>query len=68
MEKMVLTGMYLDAIATSLDIIKARLDQCCMTAGIHPHHAAELEGENGSELRELADCINTVLNSSLARS
>ncbi len=62
MEKVVLTGMYLDGIATNLDIVKSRPDQCCMTAGIHPYHATELESaNNGSGLRELADRINATL-------
>lgn len=51
--------MFLDGIATNLDIVKSNPSQCYMTAGIHPYHAAELADE--AMIQELAGRINNVM-------
>lgn len=43
--KVMLTGMSLSDIEFNLEIVRSRPEQCSMTVGIHPYHAAEPEDD-----------------------
>jgi TatD DNase family protein len=50
---MVITGSTLDSSQRALDLVRTRPEVFRATAGVHPHHAAELRAEDLPRLREL---------------
>ncbi len=52
--QMIVTGSSLGSTAQAIDLARAHPDRLFATAGVHPHHAAELTGERIAELAELA--------------
>lgn len=58
--KLILTGMYVDDIATNLDIVLSNPSQCHMTAGVHPYHAAELAIDGNDRLIDLRKSVERV--------
>jgi len=52
--QMVVTGSSLDSTARSIALARAHPGQLFATAGVHPHHASELDTTRMAELSELA--------------
>jgi len=52
--QMIVTGSSLESSARALDLAHAHPGKLFATAGVHPHHAAELTVEAASELETLA--------------
>lgn len=56
-----LTGMSLSDVPVNLAIAQSRPNQCFITIGVHPYHAAELGAEDQSHLQKLADSLGAAL-------
>ena len=52
--QMVVTGSTPESSRRALELARAHPRRLFATAGVHPHHAAELTGERAAELEELA--------------
>jgi TatD DNase family protein len=52
-EHMVITGSTLDSTAAAIELVRSAPETFRCTAGVHPHHAAELRAEDLPRLREL---------------
>ena len=52
--QLIVTGSSLASTRNAIALAQQRPRQLFATAGVHPHHAAELTAEHGSELLELA--------------
>jgi len=52
-EQMVITGSSLDSTAAAIDLVRSQPHTFRCTAGVHPHHAAELRADDLPRLREL---------------
>jgi TatD DNase family protein len=51
---MIVTGASLDGSRKAIELARSRRRELFATAGVHPHHATELNAESLSELEELA--------------
>lgn len=51
---MIVTGASLDGSRKAIELAQSRRRELFATAGVHPHHATELNAESLSELEELA--------------
>ena len=60
-DKVMLTGMYLSDVPTNLDIARKRKEQCRITIGVHPYHAAEADEGGDQYYQDLTQVINTTL-------
>ncbi len=58
--QMIVTGATLTGSAAAAGFARARPQVLYATAGVHPHHAAELTGERIADLRELARAAEVV--------
>ena len=56
-----LTGMLLSDISVNLDIARRRKEQCRVTIGVHPYHAAEADKGGNQYYQDLTQAINTTL-------
>jgi TatD DNase family protein len=52
--QMIITGATLAGTRRALELARAQPRRLYATAGVHPHHAAELDAAGASELEELA--------------
>jgi TatD DNase family protein len=52
--QMIVTGASLDGSRKAIELARSRRRELFATAGVHPHHATELNAESLSELEELA--------------
>jgi TatD DNase family protein len=52
-EHMVITGSSLDSTASAIELVQSDTGAFRCTAGVHPHHAADLRVEDLPRLREL---------------
>ncbi len=53
-EHMVVTGSDVEQSAAAAELASQRSDCLSATAGIHPHHASEMNGDSIAKLRELS--------------
>ncbi|KAI2615784.1 Mg-dependent DNase [Hypomontagnella submonticulosa] len=60
-EKVMLTGMSLSDVPVNLAIAQSHPDQCFVTIGVHPYHAAELDAGGPGYLEKLAESIRDAL-------
>lgn len=60
-EKLMLTGMSLDDIDFNTEIARTRPEQCSITIGIHPYHAAIAEDELQAHMNRLAAAVDHAL-------
>ncbi|KAF2632037.1 TatD family hydrolase [Macroventuria anomochaeta] len=60
-DKVMLTGMLLSDIPTNLNIARKRKEQCKVTIGVHPYHAAEADERGDQYYQEITQAINTTL-------
>ncbi|KAH6614958.1 TatD family hydrolase [Boeremia exigua] len=60
-DRVLLTGMYLSDVGTNAAIARKRREQCRITIGVHPYHAAEAEEGGDQYYQDLAQVINTTL-------
>ncbi|RYP74999.1 hypothetical protein DL771_002647 [Monosporascus sp. 5C6A] len=58
-KKVMLTGMSLADMDFNLGIAKSRPEQCFVTIGIHPYHAAEPDAAEGGENGYFGDLIRS---------
>ncbi|ETN38933.1 uncharacterized protein HMPREF1541_06975 [Cyphellophora europaea CBS 101466] len=58
--RVLLTGMSLHDVEFNLAIAQARSDQCGMTVGVHPYHAAQPETED-DYLERLANAVDGLI-------
>lgn len=56
-----LTGMLLSDVPVNLDIARRRKEQCRITIGVHPYHAAEADDGGEQYYQDLTQAINTTL-------
>lgn len=61
--KVMLTGMSLSDVDFILDIVRSKPEQCSMTIGVHPYHAAEPEADPQC-LTKMTERINEILKHS----
>jgi TatD DNase family protein len=54
--KMVITGSSLASTRAAIELVRTAPDRFRCTAGVHPHHATELDDERYAQLRPLAEC------------
>lgn len=59
---MLLTGMYLSDAPINLDIARRRKEQCKITIGVHPYHAADADEGGEQYYQDLAQAIITTLD------
>ncbi|KAG9205969.1 hypothetical protein G6514_006247 [Epicoccum nigrum] len=59
--KVLLTGMYLSDAPINLDIARRRKEQCKITIGVHPYHAADADEGGEQYYQDLAQAIITTL-------
>ncbi|KZM22827.1 uncharacterized protein EKO05_0001575 [Ascochyta rabiei] len=60
-DKVMLTGMLLSDVPVNLDIARRRKEQCRVTIGVHPYHAAEADEGGEQYYQDLAKAINTTV-------
>ncbi|OSS45864.1 hypothetical protein B5807_09652 [Epicoccum nigrum] len=60
--KVLLTGMYLSDAPINLDIARRRKEQCKITIGVHPYHAADADEGGEQYYQDLAQAIITTLD------
>ncbi|KAF1930887.1 Mg-dependent DNase [Didymella exigua CBS 183.55] len=60
-DKVMLTGMYLADVPTNLDIAKRRKEQCKITIGVHPYHAAEADEGGDPYYQDIAQAVTSTL-------
>lgn len=58
--RMVITGSSIASTRSAIDLVKRYPDKFRTTAGVHPHHATELDDSAARELKELAQ-VNEVV-------
>jgi TatD DNase family protein len=58
--RMVITGSSIASTRSAIDLVRRQPRKFRTTAGIHPHHATELDDAAASELRELAQAREVV--------
>jgi TatD DNase family protein len=58
--RMVITGSSIASTRSAIDLVRRQPRKFRTTAGIHPHHATELDDAAASELRELAQAGEVV--------
>ncbi|KAI5859300.1 Mg-dependent DNase [Durotheca rogersii] len=60
-EKVMLTGMSPSDIPINIAIARSRPDQCFLTIGVHPYHAAELDSGGQVYLENLVESLGAAL-------
>lgn len=61
-DKVMLTGMLLSDVSLNLDIARKRKEQCRVTIGVHPYHAAEADEKGEQYYQDLTRTIQTTLH------
>ncbi|RYP40698.1 hypothetical protein DL767_001556 [Monosporascus sp. MG133] len=59
-KKIMLTGMSLADVDFNLGIVESRPEQCFVTIGIHPYHAAEPDAADGGEDAYFGDLMRSI--------
>lgn len=62
--KVMLTGMSLHDVDFNLQIARSRPQQCSITVGVHPYHAAEPEDEGPEYFEKLLETVQSLLQGS----
>lgn len=60
-KKIMLTGMSLHDVDFNLNIARSRPEQCFITVGVHPYHAAEPEDEGPEYFEKLLKTVQALL-------
>jgi TatD DNase family protein len=60
-EKVMLTGMSLQDVEPNSSLVASHPEQCTLTIGIHPYHAAIPESEIEATMNELAEQVEKAL-------